>query len=78
FNKKNKYDEAPLETHLNWNEDLFGYEKGFYRFREGKRKETEKQVRDYFDTENLRAFKEFGEFVKPYVNKLDRPHTINF
>jgi hypothetical protein len=70
FTKEDKYDTMPLEIHLK-DRDLFGYEGQYYRFREGKREEIQKQVENYFKPEELGFFNKFGEFIKPYAKNLD-------
>lgn len=78
FNKfGDKYDNPALEAHLG-NRDLFSKEEGFYRIREGKREELEKNVKDYFNGKELESFNDFGEFAKPYIDKLDRPTELKF
>ncbi len=77
FGLKNKYDTFPLQLYLDWNNDVFGSEKWFYRFREGKRQEIEGKVKDYFNSEELLDFEKIGNFIQPYIKNLDKGVTID-
>jgi hypothetical protein len=78
FNRKNKNDVFPLEEYLQTNEDLFGFEEGLYRFREGKRKKIFREVKNYFNKRELKSFNNFGNFVKPYIRNLGNPYKIGY
>jgi hypothetical protein len=78
FSLKSKYDTFPLELHLNWNKDIFGNEDSFYRFREGKRKDVEFKVNNYFKENELKILKGIGKFVQPYIENLDKSVTLNY
>lgn len=71
FTQYDKYDNPPLEVHLNIEESIFGHEGNFYRFRNGKREEVKKEVEKYFNKSELKAFEEIGKFIIPYVNLAD-------
>jgi hypothetical protein len=73
FTIEDKYDNISIYSHLNRNQALFGNEGQYYRFREGKREEIQKQVETYFKQEELVFFNKFGEVIKPYVKNLDNP-----
>ncbi len=65
-------DSSLLEKYLGWTSSIFGHEwhhgKGdWYRFREGKREETEKKVRAYFSDSELADFDKIGNLFQPYI-----------
>ncbi len=76
FTKRSKDDPLPLEEHLQANGDIFGFENGLYRFRDGKRKKISREIKNYFNKKELKSFNGFGKFIKPYVDKLDRPCRV--
>ncbi len=75
--KRTKNDSPSLETHLLINEDIFGYEKGMYRFREGQEEKISSKVSEFFSLDELKVFDDFGNFVKHYIKRLDLPHLLD-
>jgi hypothetical protein len=45
-----------------------------YRFREGQRAETEKQVQAYFKIEELADFDKIGNAFQPFIERVSAPH----
>lgn len=63
---------SKLNNYLKDSSYLFGHEWHFgegdwFRFREGKRNETEKEVRNYFNKTELNDFDKIGKIIKPYI-----------
>ena len=71
-----------LEKHLDWTSSIFGYEwhrsKGdWYRFREGKREQVEKEVLAYFSELELADFDKIGSLFQPYIGLTNSPCKSN-
>jgi len=49
----------------------------WYRFREGKREQVEKEVRAYFNELELTDFEKVGSLFQPYIERVGAPHKCN-
>jgi len=75
FNVESKYCSYPIDVHLN-NNELFGNEGIYFRFREGIREKIEAQVKNYFSKDELSVFEQIGNFIQPYVHNLHNDHEL--
>lgn len=46
-----------------------------YRFREGKREKVEREVKQYFNEQELGDFDKIGNLFQPFITRVGAPHT---
>lgn len=78
---ESKQKHSELFNYMMYREDILGSErhitKGtWFRFREGKRKEIEDIVNNYFKTFELEDFDKIGKIIKPYIGLTNSPGKL--
>jgi len=80
--KDSRDEDSFLCNHMSRNKHLFSsefiYGKGtWFKFRDGMRDKTEKEIRKYFSEEEFLDFEKIGNLFQPYIQRVGAPHPCN-
>ncbi len=73
------YDENSFLELIMFHGDILGNEWNYgfgtwYRFREGKREKVEREVKQYFNEQELGDFDKIGNLFQPFIRRVIAPH----